>query len=97
MKRIKNLTAVVLALSTLASPLATFAADQKSEAKPKPYPLKTCVVTDEEINDKGEMKPYRFVHEGHEVKLCCKSCLKDFKKDPAKYMAKIEAAEKKSK
>jgi len=36
-----------------------------------------------------------FTQDGREVKLCCKSCLKDFKKDPAKYMAKIEAAEKK--
>ena len=84
--------AVLAAGLTLAS--VSFAADSK---KPKPYPLKTCVVTDEEINDKGEMKPYRFVHEGQEVKLCCKSCLKDFKKEPAKYMAKIEAAEKKGK
>jgi YHS domain-containing protein len=31
------------------------------------------------------------------VKLCCKSCLKDFKKEPSKYLAKIEAAEKKAK
>ena len=93
----KNLTAFV-AVTVVAAGLTitsvTFAADNK---KPKPYPLKTCVVTDEEINDKGDMKPYRFVHEGQEVKLCCKSCLKDFKKDPAKYMAKINAAEKKGK
>ena len=40
---------------------------------------------------------YVFVHEGREIKLCCKSCLKDFKKDPAKYIKKIEAAEAKAK
>jgi YHS domain-containing protein len=28
--------------------------------------------------------------------MCCKSCLKDFKKDPAKYIKKIEAAEAKA-
>lgn len=83
-----------LSLSLLALPLAGLAADKKAE-KAKPYPLKTCVVSDEEINDKGDMKPYSFVHEGQEVKLCCKNCLKDFKKDTAKYMAKIEAAQKK--
>jgi hypothetical protein len=94
MKNPTLLGAVVLVAASLLFAGVSFAADSK---KPKPYPLKTCVVTDEEINDKGEMKPHRFVHEGQEVKLCCKSCLKDFKKDPAKYMAKIEAAEKKTK
>jgi len=43
------------------------------------------------------MKPYTFTHDGQEVKLCCKSCLKDFNKDPAKYMAKISAGDKKTK
>ena len=37
-------------------------------------------------------KPYVFVHEGREVKLCCKNCLKDFNEDPAKFIAKIDAA-----
>jgi hypothetical protein len=41
--------------------------------------------------------PYVFTYEGREIKLCCKSCLKDFKKNPAKYIKKIEAAEKKAK
>jgi len=44
MKKLKTLTAAVLAVSTLSAPLAGLAADQKTEAKPKPYPLKTCVV-----------------------------------------------------
>jgi hypothetical protein len=83
------LTAAVLGL------VATSLIVQADDKKPKPYPLKTCVVADEEINDKGDMKPYVFVEDGREIKLCCKSCLKDFKKDKAKYMAKIEAAEKK--
>lgn len=87
-------TTLLLAVSLFAAPLAGLAADKKDE-KAKPYPLKTCLVSGEEINDKGDMKPYSFVHEGQEVKLCCKSCLKDFKKDAAKYMAKIEAAQKK--
>lgn len=66
------------------------AADQRLEKKARPYPLKTCVVSGEEINEKGDMKPYTFVHEGQEVKLCCKSCLKDFNKEPAKYLKKIQ-------
>ena len=73
------------------------AADQKAAAtKAKPYPLKVCVVSDEKFGgDMGD--PYVFVHEGREVKLCCKGCLDDFKKDPANYMKKMEAAEAKPK
>jgi hypothetical protein len=52
-------------------------------ASAEPYPLKTCIVSSEEINDKGDMKPHAFVVEGQKVKLCCRSCLKDFNKDKA--------------
>ena len=37
--------------------------------------------------------PYVFTHEGREIKLCCKGCLKDFNKDSAKFVKKIEKAE----
>ncbi len=40
-------------------------------------------------------KPYVFVKDGQEVKLCCKSCLKDFKKDPQKYIKMIQEQSKK--
>jgi len=78
-------------------PLTLIGADEKKTEKPKPYTLKKCVVSDEELEEKGDMKPYVFTHEGREIKLCCESCLKDFKKHPAKYVKKIEAAEKKAK
>jgi hypothetical protein len=39
-------------------------------------------------------KPYLFVHEGQEIKLCCKSCLKDFNKEPAKYLKALAEAQK---
>ena len=75
-------------------PLAGLAADKKDDKKAKAYPLKTCVVSDEKLGgDMGD--PYVFTQDGQEVKLCCKSCLKDFKKDTAKYMKKIAAADKK--
>ena len=91
MKKLIAATLAAVALGLITTSLVVGAEGKK----PKPYPLKTCVVSDEEINDKGDMKPYAFVQDGREVKLCCKSCLKDFNKDKAKYMAKIEAAEKK--
>ena len=94
MKLSRPLITAALLFSFFAAPLAGFAADKKAE-KPKPYPLKTCVVSDEKLGDMGDA--YVFVHEGREIKLCCKSCLKDFKKDPAKYIKKIEEAEAKAK
>ena len=55
--------------------------------------LKTCPVSGDKLGaDMG--KPYVFVYEGQEVKLCCSMCKADFKKDPAKYIAKIRAADK---
>ena len=80
-----------------ALPLGGIAADEKKAEKPKPYTLKTCVVSDEKLDEKGSMKPYVFTHEGRQIKLCCESCLPDFKKDSAKYIKKIEEAEKKAK
>ena len=73
------------------------AADSKTpEGIPASYPLKKCVVSDEAFG--GEMgKPIKVTHDGTDVYLCCKSCLKDFKADPAKYvkMVKDAAAKKK--
>lgn len=91
MKFTKQVLTAVLLTGLTAGVLSARAAD-----KPEPYPLKTCVVSGEEINDKGEMKPHAFTYQGQEVKLCCKSCLKDFNKEPAKYLKKIEEEAKKT-
>jgi YHS domain-containing protein len=55
----------------------------------KPYPLKTCPVSGEELGKMGE--PYRFSYKGQEIKLCCKSCEKEFNKEPDKYLKKLAA------
>ena len=99
MKFTKHILTAVL-LTGLAAGVLSARADDKHEhadKKAKPYPLKTCIVSGEEINDKGDMKPHAFVVKGQEVKLCCKSCLKDFNKDKAGYLKKIDAAAKKEK
>jgi len=90
MKITKYLFAAAVSLAIIAGPLTSLAADQK--AKAKPYPLKTCIVSDEKLGEMGD--PYTFEHEGREIKLCCKNCLKDFNKAPAKYVKKLEKAEK---
>lgn len=56
----------------------------------KPYPLKTCVVSGEELGKMGE--PFRLTYKGQEIKLCCKGCEKDFNKEPEKFLQKIAAA-----
>jgi predicted lipoprotein with Yx(FWY)xxD motif len=94
MRKMKTVAVAVLVTALLASPLAAFAGEKKEAPKAKPYPLKTCVVSGEKLEGDTGMKTYTFVHEGQEVKLCCKSCLKDFKKDPARYMKKIQEAQK---
>lgn len=67
----------------------------RAEDKPaaKPYPLTTCVVSGEKLDSMG--KPYAYDHEGREVRFCCKNCVKDFKKEPAKYLKLLDDAGKK--
>lgn len=60
---------------------------------PASYPLKKCVVSNEDLGTMG--KAVKVTHEGTDVYLCCKSCTKDFHKDAAKFVAKVKAAEKK--
>jgi hypothetical protein len=83
---------VILGLLLFFSACFLHAADRKSpDGIPASYPLKKCVVSDEAFG--GEMgKPIKVTHEGTDVYLCCKSCLKDFKADPAKYVKMVKAA-----
>lgn len=65
----------------------------KEAAAKHPYPLKTCVVSGDKLE--GDMgKPFAFVYDEKEVKLCCKTCLADFKKSPEKYMKQLAQAQK---
>ena len=60
---------------------------------PATYPLKKCPVSNEDLGGMG--KPVKVTFEGTDVYLCCKSCLKDFNKEPAKFGAVVKAAQKK--
>lgn len=62
---------------------------QKSASKDKPYTLDTCIVSDEKLGEMGE--PFVTSYKGQQVKMCCKSCNKDFAKNPDKYLKKIAA------
>jgi len=81
---------LILTAIAVAACLTVRAEDAK---KPTPDKLTTCPVSGEKLD--GDMgKPLVFTYKDQEVKLCCKSCKKDFDKDPDKYMAKIRAADK---
>jgi len=86
----KNESAIViLAVVFLGS---TFALADSSV--PKSYPLSKCVLSDEKLGGHGE--PVKVTSEGTDVYLCCKSCLKDFNKDPKKFVEMVtDAASKK--
>jgi hypothetical protein len=89
--RLGLVAAFLVATVAVAQPAAEKA---KPEAKAKPYPLDTCIVSDEKLGADPAMKTFTFTHAGQEIKLCCKSCQKTFTKDPAKYLKKIADAEK---
>ncbi len=96
MKRLRLIIGAAILGGVLSFSLLAFAAEKGNQSdtkKAKPYPLKTCIVSDEKLD--GDMgKPYVFVHQGQEFKLCCKNCLKDFNKEPAKYVKKLAEAQK---
>ena len=79
---------LIAALGALALSAAAVTAEDAKPAAAGTYPLKTCVVSGEELGSMG--KPVVIQHEGKEVQFCCKSCMPKFKKDPAKYMKKLE-------
>lgn len=67
----------------------------KAPESKKPYPLDVCVVTGEKLGEMG--KPVVIQHEGREVRFCCAACPDKFRQDPAKYLKKLDEAEKKIK
>ena len=80
----------ILTFALLLAGSSLYAAEPAAAPKPFPESIKTCLVSGEKLGEMG--KPYVFVYQGQEVKLCCKGCLKKFDKEPAKYLAKINAA-----
>ncbi len=58
-----------------------------SQKQVKPYPLKTCIVTDSKLGSMGD--PVTKIYNGQEVKFCCAPCVKKFEANPEKYLAKI--------
>src|SRR6476661_8722710 len=89
---------LVLCLALALGVSTSFAADpgksggpaKKDEAKNKPINAK-CPVQGEDI-DPDVTTTYK----GKTVAFCCKDCIKEFNKDPEKYMKQIAADNKKA-
>jgi hypothetical protein len=93
MRTLKHIIAAILVASFLL-PLSGLAGDKKTE-KLKPYTLKTCIISGDKLGEMGD--PFVYTYKDREIKFCCKGCLKDFNKEPDKYIKKIEEAESKAK
>ena len=64
------------------------------EQQIKHYPLTHCVVMEEDslVKPEGEDQPVNLVYRNRLVRFCCDGCVKDFKDDPAEYIAKLDKA-----
>ena len=65
------------------------------------YAMTTCAVSGDKLEGGDMGKPQEFVYKedgkpDHLVRFCCKDCVKDFGKDPAKYLKMIDDAAAKS-
>jgi hypothetical protein len=76
----------LLLAACLLTSLPNRAADKPAD--PKPYPLKTCIVSDNDLDSMGEQAA--FVYQSQTIKVCCKPCIAKFEKNPAKYLKKLE-------
>jgi hypothetical protein len=95
MKLKYRILAASLVLTFGILPFTGSAADKPDKEKLKPYTLKTCIVSGEKLGEMG--KPVVEKYKDREIKFCCKSCIKDFKKEPDKYVKMIDEAEAKAK
>lgn len=94
MKILRSLLVAVLFVCVGTAALTAAAADTNT-VKLKPYTLKTCIVSGDKLGEMGD--PFVYAYKGREIKFCCKGCLKDFNKDPARYIKLIDEAEAKAK
>ena len=55
------------------------------------YPLETCVVSGEEIGSEKE-GAVNHVYKNRLARFCCSGCIREFGKDPGKYLEKLDQA-----
>jgi YHS domain-containing protein len=58
-----------------------------TEKQVKDYPAEVCPVSGQKLGSMGE--PVNYVHGNQLVRFCCKGCVREFEKNPEKYMEKV--------
>ena len=72
----------------------SYGADEPKKQEKKPKAVNTlCPLTDEKVDPDVATTQYK----GKTVGFCCADCAKDFGKDPAKHIKKVEAEEARNK
>jgi YHS domain-containing protein len=93
-KAILSITALALlagALALVQTGCATSPNHSQMEMMPRRYPLDYCLVTGDKIGEMGA--PVSTIYKSQEFKFCCKDCVKDFQKDPDKFLRKLAEVE----
>jgi hypothetical protein len=74
-------------LTLVTTVLLASCAGTGTSAAVKPYPLDTCIVTDNKLGSMGT--PITKVYGDQQVKFCCKPCIAKFENNPERYLTKI--------
>lgn len=90
-----RITLLLVGISATAACTGAETAELAAATTHANHPPKTCVVSGGKLGGMG--KPVAYVHKqdgqpDRTVMFCCKACIRKFQKDPAKYLAKLEAA-----
>lgn len=90
-----RMTVLLVAISTTVSYAASTPAESAAATSEAAYPLKTCVVSGGKLGGMG--KPVEYIHRqagqpDSTVIFSCRACIEKFEKDPAKFLAKLDAA-----
>ncbi len=70
------------------APTAQKSPESAQEWAGEPYTLETCAASGRPIDVKGTPQTVRFA--GRELKFCCKGCADYVKKDPGKFLGKVD-------
>lgn len=83
---LSSVFAAVLATTVLADPPSAQKPAQSQNGSQASNTV--CPVSGDEVGSIG--KPVYVEYQGKKIALCCKDCVKDFRRDPAKYAALAE-------
>ena len=89
-------TILLVGFSTTSAVAAPATAEPATATTKSVYPLKTCVVSGGKLGGMGKPVAYVYQQAGkpdRTVMFCCKACIRKFEKEPAKFLARLDAAE----